>query len=96
LYENICEQNLTRDDLGAACSRVQLQRLNTASFLATCRARRSHEEKLLLVQAMFGVCGADGDISAGRLQSLLRSKELLGIDEAEFQRAIDATSQWLA
>ncbi|MEZ6134838.1 MAG: TerB family tellurite resistance protein [Pirellulaceae bacterium] len=95
LYENISEQNLSRDDLGAACARVQLQRLNTTSFLATCRTRRSHEEKLLLVQAMFGVSGADGDISPGRLQSLLRSKELLGIDEAEFQRAVDATSQWL-
>ena len=55
-----------------------------------------HEEKLLIVQAMFGVASADGDITPGRLQSLIRAQPLLGLDEAEFQRAVAATDQWLS
>lgn len=95
LYENITEENLSREDLGRACSQVRLKRLTATSFLATCAPRRSHEEKLLLVQAMFGVAGADGAISPGRLQSLLKSKDLLKLDESEFQRSVESTSQWL-
>ncbi|MGB7324315.1 MAG: TerB family tellurite resistance protein [Rubripirellula sp.] len=96
LYENMIEDNLSRENLGQACSVVRLQRLNTLSFLATSAQRRSHDEKLLLVQAMFGVAGADGQISPGRLQALLQARERLGIDEHEFQRAIESTSQWLS
>ena len=95
LYENIAEQNLSRETLGRVCSDVRLQRLNTLSFLATCNQRRTHEEKLLLVQAMFGVAGIDGEITPGRMQALLQSQNALGLDEAEFQRAIDSTGQWL-
>ncbi len=95
LYGNIAEESLTREDLGRVCAFVQQQRLNTLSFLSTARERRSHEEKLLIVQAIFGVAGADGEISPKRLQSLARSQTVLGIDESELQRAISNTSQWL-
>jgi uncharacterized tellurite resistance protein B-like protein len=95
LYENMTQQNLSRDELGRMCSHVRLQRLTTSSFLATARNRRNHEEKLLLVQAMFGLAGADGEITPGRLQSLVKAQQLLGLDEAEFQRAIADTEQWL-
>lgn len=95
LYENMLDENLSREDLGRMCAYVQQQRLNTLSFLATARNRRSHEEKLLLVQAIFGVAGADGEVSPRRLSSLVKAQELLGLDEHEFQRAIGETSQWL-
>lgn len=96
LYENITEENLSRDDLGRSCAQVQLHRLNTLSFLATAAQRREHREKLLLIQAMFGVAGADGEISPNRLQSLVRAKDALGLEEREFQTAVEATTQWLA
>ncbi len=96
IFENIAEENLTREDLGRMCAFVQQQRLTTLSFFATARGRRSHEEKLLLVQAIFGVAGADGEISPKRLQSLAKAQTVLGIEEHEFQRAITNTSQWLS
>ncbi len=95
LYENMVQANLTREDLGRMCAYVRQQQLTTASFLATARKRRSHEEKLLLAQAIFGLAGADGEISPKRLQSLVKSQTVLGLDEAEFTRAIAQTSQWL-
>ncbi len=95
LFENISEQNLSRDELGQACSLVQAQRLTTTTFLATAGKRRTHEEKLLLVQAMFGVAGADGELTPGRLHSLAEAQQRLEIDEQEFQMAIKATEQWL-
>jgi uncharacterized tellurite resistance protein B-like protein len=95
LYENMAEQNLSREDLGRMCAFVQQQKLTTLSFLATAKNRRTHEEKLLLAQAIFGVAGADGDISPKRLESLVKAQTVLELDQAEFQRAIAQTSQWL-
>lgn len=96
LYENISHHNLSREELGRACAHVRMQRWSTLSFLTTCARRRTHEEKLLLVQAMFGVAGADGDITAGRLRSLAKAKDTLELEETEFQRAVEATTQWLS
>ena len=96
LFENITETPLSREDLGKVCSQVQLHRLTTTNFLFTARMRRTHEEQLLFVQAMFGVAGADGEITPNRMQSLLDTQELLALDEREFQMAIAATEQWLA
>lgn len=96
LYENITEENLTREQLGHMCSQVRLHRLNTLSFLTTANLRREHEEKLLLVQAMFGVAGADGTITPKRMESLVQAQQVLGLDEREFATAIQATEQWLS
>ena len=95
LFENMTEQNLSREQLGQTCSQVRLQRLNTLSFLSTARQRRNHEEKLLMVLAMFGVAGADGEISPGRLKSLVEAQETLQLDKSEFERAVASTEQWL-
>lgn len=95
LYENITRQVISREELGRACSQVRLRRVHLPSLLASAAQRRSHEEKLLLVQAMFGVAGADGAITPGRMQALLQSQATLQIDEAEFQRAVSNTTQWL-
>lgn len=95
IYENMVEESLSRDDLGRMCAFVQQQRLSTPSFLATARDRRSLEEKLMLVQALFGVAGADGELSPRRLTALIKAQQLLELDEGEFQRAVATADQWL-
>jgi uncharacterized tellurite resistance protein B-like protein len=96
LYQNITKSSLSREELGRTCSQVRLKRVHLPSFLNTVVERRTHDEKLLLVQAMFGVAGADGSISPGRLAALMQSRSSLRIDESEFQRAISDTTQWLS
>ena len=96
LYQNIAKSSITREELGRTCSQVRLKRVHLPSFLNSVVERRSHNEKLLLVQAMFGVAGADGSISHGRLAALMQSQSALQIDEAEFQRAVSDTTQWLS
>lgn len=95
LYQNITKSSITREELGRTCSQVRIRRVHLPSFLNSVVERRTHDEKLLLVQAMFGVAGADGAISPGRLAALLQSQSALRIDESEFQRAVSDTSQWL-
>lgn len=95
VYENMVQESLSRDDLGRMCAFVQQQRLSTSSFLATARDRRSLEEKLMLVQALFGVAGADGEVTPRRLAALIKAQQLLQLDEGEFQRAVTAVEQWL-
>ncbi len=96
LYQNIAKSNISREELGRTCSQVRLKRVHLPSFLNSVVERRSHDEKLLLVQAMFGIAGADGSISTGRMAALMQSQSTLRIDESEFQRAIADTSQWLS
>ena len=95
LYENIVEEPLSRELLGKTCSAVRAQQLRTLSFLSTAAKRRNHEEKQLLIQAMFGISSADGGITAGRMASLIQCQQILGIHEDEFKRAIESTEQWL-
>lgn len=96
LYENITSTNLSRDELGRRCSSVRLRRLNVMNFLSTCSKRRTHEEKLLFVQGMFGVAGAEGAIRPQRMLSLVGAQAALELEESEFTRAVESTSQWLA
>ena len=77
------------------CAHVQQQRLTTLSFLATAGQRRTHNEKLLLVQALFAVAGVEGQLTPKRLQALVQTQSVLELDEGEFQRAVAAAEQWL-
>lgn len=95
LFENITQENLSRDQLGNACSEVRVSRMTLLSYLTTAAKRRDHQEKLLMVQAIFGVAGADGQISAGRLNALVECHKVLEIDQSEFQSAVASTGQWL-
>ncbi|MEZ6080885.1 MAG: TerB family tellurite resistance protein [Pirellulaceae bacterium] len=49
----------------------------------------------MLIQALFGVAGADGEVSPRRLTALIKAQQLLELDEGEFQRAVAAADQWL-
>ena len=77
LYEGITRKGISREQLGRTCSQARLRRLHLPSLLLSIAQRRSHEEKLLIVQAMFGVAGAEGAISPGRLQALTQSQVTL-------------------
>jgi uncharacterized tellurite resistance protein B-like protein len=95
VFENIAERNLSREELGHACSEVRLQQLNSVSFLATAATRRNVTERIQLVQATFAVASVEGELSPGRLRSLKRMKSILKLDDAEFQEAIEEAAQWL-
>ena len=95
VYEKMTELVLSREELGQVCSQVRLHRWSPTSYLATAKDRRHHDEKLLLVQAMFAVASADGQVTSGRMESLIKSQQILGLEEREFQSAISATEQWL-
>lgn len=95
LFENMTESNLTREQLGRACAEVQALRLSTTSFLSVCSSRLDHNQKMLIAQAMFGVAGADGVITPTRLASLTNAQQLLGLQPADFQMAVNSASQWI-
>ena len=95
LYESITRISISREELGRTCSQVRIRHVHLPSLLTSAAQRRTHEEKLLIVQAMFGVAGADGAISPGRLQALMQAQTILQLDEAEFQRAVSDTTQWV-
>ncbi len=87
-YQNITGQNLSRNQLGAACSQTRTNRLSTSSFFVTATERRKHDERLQIAGAMFAIASVEGRIASGRLSSLLQLPQMLGIDEREYRAAI--------
>ncbi len=88
VYRNIASKNLSRNQLGAACSQTRTARLSTPSFFVTASERRDHDELLQIAQAMFAVASVEGRIAGSRLQSLLKLPQLLAIDEREYRFAV--------
>ncbi len=54
------------------------------------------DQKLMAVQAMFAVAGAEGQISPKRMKSLLEAQQQLGLDDVSFQTAVKGASEWVA
>lgn len=96
LFENMTESNLTREQLGRACAEVQALQLSTTSYLSVCGPRLDQNQKMLIIQAMFGVAGADGVITPTRLASLTKAQQLLGLQPADFQMAVNSAAQWVS
>ncbi len=92
LYEAMTGQDLTRDRLGMSCSQVQTAGMSISGFLRKA-CELDHDDKLLLIQGMFGVAAAEGEITPKRMRSLLAARTTLQLDEPEFQRAIEQTSE---
>ncbi|MFN3190881.1 MAG: zinc-ribbon domain-containing protein [Aureliella sp.] len=95
VFRKITNVTISREELGHACSQVRLQQLSTSSYLATCVARRSPEEKILLLQAVFAVASVESEISPGRMESILKAKKILGVDDVDFEEAITGASELL-
>ncbi|MFO1064244.1 MAG: TerB family tellurite resistance protein [Pirellulales bacterium] len=95
VFEGITQQPLDKDKLQYTCRQAELLPLSTHEYLTTVSDKLSYDQKLLLVQAMFAIAGADGEISPGRMATLLQSREILGLEPAAFQQAVGDASQWL-
>ncbi|GAB5405268.1 MAG: hypothetical protein Aurels2KO_34990 [Aureliella sp.] len=95
VYRNIVGQNLSRNRLGGACSQTRTSKLSTASFFVTAGERREHDELLRIAQAIFAVASVEGRIAGGRMPSLLKLPQLLGIDEREYRQAVADSAQLL-
>lgn len=82
------QSQLGRDELALACSQARNKTLTLRSFLWNRRRRWSRDEKCSVVQAIFIVAGADGEISRGKLAALSKAQQILGLSPEEFQNCI--------
>lgn len=96
VYQRMLGRTLPRNELDRACREVIALRIKAASYIAIAGEGMTYDQKLLAVQAMFAVAGAEGRISPRRLRSLMDAQRQLGLDEVAFQTAIKDTSQWVA
>lgn len=96
VYERMLGRSLLRTELDRACREVVALGIRPASYIAIAGLGMTYDQKLMAVQAMFVVAGAEGQISPRRLRSLLDARQQLGLDQVAFQTAIKDTSEWVA
>ncbi len=87
-YPRLCRQDLSESSLAKYCAWVQQSRLSSMTFLMQGASRWSIEERFVIVQAMFYVASATGELSARRNQTLLKAQQVFEMTEAEFQQTV--------
>ncbi|GIW99260.1 MAG: hypothetical protein KatS3mg111_2593 [Pirellulaceae bacterium] len=93
IYEQLTGRRLSRDRFGEACGEVQLAHLSTSALLRTMAARRTETEKYQLVQAIFALAGASGQLTSGRLAVLKNIPRILTMREEQFVAAVESANQ---
>lgn len=96
VFQSMIGRPLPRPEVDRACREVVTLRIKPASYVAIAGEGMTYDQKLMAVQAMFAVAGAEGKISPRRLRSLMDAQRQLGLDEVAFQTAIKDASQWVA
>lgn len=95
IYQGMLMRELPRQQLERACREVTNLRINTLRYVGAAAEGMTYDQKILAVQAMFAVAGAEGQISAKRLQSLMQAQHQLGLDDSAFQNAVKDASSWV-
>jgi hypothetical protein len=96
VYQSMLGRPLPRHELERTCREVVALRIKASRYVTRAGEGMTYDQKLMAVQAMFAVAGAEGQISPRRLRSLMDAQQRLGIDEVAFQTAIKDASQWVA
>jgi len=95
VYQSMLGRPLPRKELERACREVIALRIKASRYVAIAGEGMTYDQKLLAIQAMFAVAGAEGQISPRRLQSLMDARQQLGLDEVAFQTAIKEAGEWV-
>lgn len=96
VYQGMFARQLPRSELERACREVLNLRINTMRYIGAAGEGMTYDQKIMAVQAMFAVAGAEGQISPKRLKPLMESQHQLGLDDSAFQSAVKDASNWIA
>ena len=96
IYQRMTGRELSLPQLQKMCREASSIRVSAAVYLGIAGQNFSYDQKLLAVQAMFAVAGAEGVISPSRMQSLMDARHQLELDDVAFQTAIKDAEQWVS
>lgn len=96
VYRGMLGRVLSRADIERACREVISLRIDAARYVGIAGEGMSYDQKLMAVQAMFAVAGAEGQISPRRLYALMEAQQQLHLDDVAFQTAIKEADEWVA
>jgi zinc-ribbon family/Tellurite resistance protein TerB len=89
----IGQSQLTREVLATACAKAGNNPMTLASYLWSGCRRWNRDNKISIVQAMFLVAGAEGEISTRRLAALSKAQQILQLTTHEFENCIVEAEQ---
>ncbi len=84
---------ISREDLGQTCSIMRSRQMRLGGLLWTARQRWTREECLRMLQVIFLVASAEGELSAARLKALMHAASTLGISNEELESCVMEAEQ---
>lgn len=96
IYHRMAGRELSRIELQQACRESTTIRVSPSTYVGVAGQHLTYDQKLMMVQAMFAVAGADGSISPSRLKSLMEAQHQLELNDIAFQTAIKDAEQWIS
>lgn len=88
------QRQVTRDELGAMCSELRSRQLQLGGFLFTAKQRWTRDESLRMLQVIFLVSSAEGQISEQRMTALLNAQKALQLSDQEVEMCVTEAEQW--
>lgn len=89
----IGQSQLSREELASACAEARRNPISLSSYLWNGRSRWNRQEKISMVQAIFLVSSADGQIPSNRLTALAKTQQILDLSTQEFENCIVQAEQ---
>lgn len=96
IFQRMAGRELPRTELQQMCRESTTIRVSASTYVGIAAQNLTYDQKLMVVQAMFAVAGADGTISPSRLKSLMEAQRQLELDDIAFQTAVKGAEQWLS
>lgn len=87
--DKLLQRQLDRDELGSLCSSAQRLGISPANFIDSCKARWSHDQAKLVLQAAFLAASAEGELNSKQLEMLVTFKDRLKLSDLEYEQAIE-------
>lgn len=89
LGNRLLSEGVDREQLGALCSSIRLNRITPRNYIASVSRAWSAEQRRLALQIIFVAASASGELEPAQLALLSWLREHWGMSEREYQWAIE-------
>ncbi|MCD0460647.1 TerB family tellurite resistance protein [Roseiconus lacunae] len=85
---------IDREELGELCSIAEQNKVRARNYVTSVSHRWNRDQKVEALQAMFLAATAEGELSDSQIKLLADMKDLLGLSDEEYHKAIGEALQW--
>ena len=91
---HLLQREVDVEEIGQLCSSARENKISAQNYVLTVSRRWDRDQRSLALQAMFLVATAEGELSDSQIQLLSRMREILDMEQTDYESAIELAFQW--